>query len=718
MKIDLHCHTKKVKSGDPITRNVSKEIFIDKLSDSSVSFVAITNHNHFDISQYNDFSNNDKDIIIFPGVELDIDGKESSGHCLLITSPKNVHIFNENLYRKIGSFLPDDFKMDIDDLLNFVKSGEYIVVPHYGSKSHSLCENDIDYIIKNISKVPVLLEPSNLRSAGIMIAHNKSTIIGSDVKDWTKYSESRLPEMKILISGFDHLLKLLKKDIPTIETFVKGKFAEEVHINPVKYPDCNLKINIYNDINVIFGGKGTGKTELILTCIKDHFERKGYNDVSTYFPNDSDKLQDFDSLKINTPKVNDLSKLTNNNLSKEFSIVNGHKTVSITSTSEYYKWLNSEKLKEVKFGFANAVFNVALKVYEKEYVDEKVHYQNTIETKNKMLTLVGEKYLTSTEIDQLKLLLEKIVNNSWLELVKVTADYHSLILTKWSIELFKKTYVNKKGVHVKPIQTGFISLFENSYMLYNSACSIKLAMETKPIFEKTAIGNIIGKGAIYREIEYSINPSSYVPKSTKHINQSITHQGIKLYSSSINKIVQNTFSDLEQSTINDFKTSFNQWNINDLSDLLLCNTRIIDENNIIYDASPGEKAMLLLNYKLMDDTKNVYILDEPESKVGHKYINDVIIPRLLELSRQDKKIILTTHDANIAVRTLPLTSIYREQYRVNSKVNYRTYIGSPFLDEMKCYEEDIEPIDWVITSMESLEGGENAFLERGENYGK
>ena len=42
------------------------------------------------------------------------------------------------------------------------------------------------------------------------------------------------------------------------------------------------------------------------------------------------------------------------------------------------------------------------------------------------------------------------------------------------------------------------------------------------------------------------------------------------------------------------------------------------------------------------------------------YINDIILPRLIELSKLNKTIIVSTHDANIGVRTLPLLSVYRE----------------------------------------------------------
>ena len=75
MRIDLHCHTKKVKTGDAYTRNVTKDKFFQKIIEARVEIVAITNHNQFDYEQYKEF----KDITagncdIWPGIELDILG--------------------------------------------------------------------------------------------------------------------------------------------------------------------------------------------------------------------------------------------------------------------------------------------------------------------------------------------------------------------------------------------------------------------------------------------------------------------------------------------------------------------------------------------------------------------------------------------------------------------------------------------------------------------
>ena len=43
MKIDLHCHTKSTKQGDGLGRNVSVEVFREKISNADVKIVAITN---------------------------------------------------------------------------------------------------------------------------------------------------------------------------------------------------------------------------------------------------------------------------------------------------------------------------------------------------------------------------------------------------------------------------------------------------------------------------------------------------------------------------------------------------------------------------------------------------------------------------------------------------------------------------------------------------
>jgi predicted metal-dependent phosphoesterase TrpH len=55
MKIDIHAHTKKTKSGDSDKRNIDVTKFKDIIKSTDVRILAITNHNHFDKNQYSQF---------------------------------------------------------------------------------------------------------------------------------------------------------------------------------------------------------------------------------------------------------------------------------------------------------------------------------------------------------------------------------------------------------------------------------------------------------------------------------------------------------------------------------------------------------------------------------------------------------------------------------------------------------------------------------------
>jgi hypothetical protein len=76
-------------------------------------------------------------------------------------------------------------------------------------------------------------------------------------------------------------------------------------------------------------------------------------------------------------------------------------------------------------------------------------------------------------------------------------------------------------------------------------------------------------------------------------------------------------------------------------------------------------------------------------------------------------VFISTHDANVAVRTLPYNSIYR----CHDKDGYGTYTGNPFSNSLVCLENTEKTLDWKQISMKTLEGGQNAFGERGKIYG-
>ena len=111
--------------------------------------------------------------------------------------------------------------------------------------------------------------------------------------------------------------------------------------------------------------------------------------------------------------------------------------------------------------------------------------------------------------------------------------------------------------------------------------------------------------------------------------------------------------------------------------------------------------------------RDIYILDEPERSLGNEYISEVIVPLINDRARAGKKVFISTHDANIAVRTLPYSSVYR----CHGKDGYATYIGNPFSNNLVNLSDKVDVMDWKNVSMRTLEGGERAFGDRGRIYG-
>lgn len=204
MKIDLHCHTMKTKSGDAETRNVTKELFKETLLTNDIKICAITNHNHFNRKQFDEFSNYTKDeIILFPGIELDVKGVHRNGHIVVVANPKQLNEFCTLTSELLNDIHPDHVLIKIDELLKYVNSLDCIVLAHY-NKPKSLDEESLEKIKeKIIDKYRFFYEPSTYRSLGIFNNHGYYSLLGSDVKDWDNYNENEVAELKLPVDSFE-----------------------------------------------------------------------------------------------------------------------------------------------------------------------------------------------------------------------------------------------------------------------------------------------------------------------------------------------------------------------------------------------------------------------------------------------------------------------------------------------------------------------------------
>jgi predicted metal-dependent phosphoesterase TrpH len=135
MKIDIHTHTKKCKSGDAPTREISPDALCRTVLCTEVRIIAITNHNVFDLEQFKAIESNlDPEAQVWPGIELDIVEDGSRGHLLVIVSPTLAKDFSGTVDEFTTDSSPDSFTTTIDEVLEKFDSLEPLYVAHYGQK--------------------------------------------------------------------------------------------------------------------------------------------------------------------------------------------------------------------------------------------------------------------------------------------------------------------------------------------------------------------------------------------------------------------------------------------------------------------------------------------------------------------------------------------------------------------------------------------------------
>ena len=403
MKIDLHCHTLKCKEGDPEKRNVTKEKFIEKVNKAGVSAVAITNHNTFNIEQYNSFLNDD--FMVWPGIQLDVEEKNvSSGHCILIVSPSEAERFSNEIKEIVGTENINNFKISVEKFALLAIKFNSIISCHYG-KSHSLNEESIEKLRGLVGDVPLFLEPSQLLSAGIFMAHNKESILGSDVKDWDSYENYSFPELKMNVDTYDRLKLLIKKDKEIIKTFIDKKRRDSFEITPFESRSEVLNIQLYNDTNVLIGGKGTGKTK-ILQAIEDHYKKIQNNSISSYYAHDKDKK--FSSIVDVECDENDYDIIDADDCYNEIKNISEWEIPFVEKTSNYYQWITDIK-DGVKFGFCDCSFNELIS--EDNYNNELDLYSKNKKALNDLLKRTNlNGYLGENEATQFSVLCNKLLS--------------------------------------------------------------------------------------------------------------------------------------------------------------------------------------------------------------------------------------------------------------------------------------------------------------------
>lgn len=704
MKIDFHCHTKSVKKGETEKRNIDPKRFVEKINDANVKIVAITNHNEFDRKQYEEFIKEaNESFQIWPGIELDIKDDKTKAHLIVISNPNCLDEFEISINNLIGDNDKSTFIANIEDVLNEFNNKDVIYIGHYIGKNKKLSPKMIELMENKIEeKYRLFLEPSNYKTLSVMSDNGFRAIMGSDVEDWDNYSSINLPELKLEVDSFSKFLLLAKKDVTTINTLLQRKEKNDIDIS-IKLKNkkvINQTIPIYNDINVIFGLKGTGKSCMI-DGLCDKYIKDGI-DCSIY------RAKDVDDTIKSMQTINDNErfdvKFDLNILSKFIEEASKWRDKNPTSLNNYIEYIETKDNNENK----KKLGLTKLKPIKNNSTEKCEEYLRKRETIKNIMNEYDENNLYEFLDDNDKNILDEINKKIYIKCNQLTKDeyikYKSIEFSNNCITKIKEKadlFSSSKSI---PNSTGFFEFAKNRLTLKNNTNNILILLKETKKREEEKIGNLDGDKEVYLRKDYKTffdNETGFKFGKTATVLKDI----LKILKNINKKSLEDVNEDIKE-----FNIKIKENNIQ-ATDFIGIKKYFINGKGEAYEPSDGERIMLILDRALFED-KEVYILDEPERSLGNNFINDVVLPRINELAKLKKTIIIATHNANIAVRTLPFVSILKEY----TNGEYKTYIGNPFVNKLinQGNEEDFK--NWKDESIRVLEGGKEAFYDREDVY--
>lgn len=728
--IDLHLHYKKVKSGENKNRNRNPEEILRYTADNTITI--LTAHDDFDISFFKKiYENKNNEKSYYPAIEIQTDLNEKKIHLNIISNPEEIVNFST-----FWSLLKEkmvDGTIPFVSLMEFLKNQENINVKenmiisiHYKKGEKSVSEDkylDLKNSFDNLGIVFVG-DTSSLSTLGLYNDYNSDLQVKlffgtDDNKDIKEYNSTNNAKIKFEPSSFIEFRNFLKYDKNIItKHFNYFKFNEHL-INIGDNKKDSFKIKIYNELNIITGSKGTGKS-VILEKIKNEITDKfGYSELVYFNGSDSyntieqelnkslsdfkenyknTKKIDFEKIKgfINEPKMifeKFMDYYTNEN--KKIDLVINYKPNLFDQNESDRHHSLANYFKEIKDNVDSWTSN---DIYISDHISEK--------TKKNI-----DKFLKDIKDDY-----QNYLKNNYLEYLKEN------FLRKHK-DNFNKSITKFKGKNLNlPDNVGYYEYFSNYNSLYNTLNDLKKEVNKKSN-NKSELKSKLGS--------LSKNNNKYRIKVVSGFGKADNYKSLKLKNASnnvkpgkhlLNKTEHDRFlkiiNDLSSVNVLEIKEKLNNIDnfkkINVVKDLVRFGVHIYnEEEKNVYVPSNGEISTFALNIKLLNvDKKKYVLLDEPEIGFDNKYLSKVFNDQIQDLLRDGKYIIIATHNPTIAINNSPINHIHREYDN-----GYKTFIGNIFLRKFENIKDDKDVLDWKEVVLDTLEGSKKNFLNRGEIYG-
>ena len=702
MRIDLHTHTQNLKKGDGPGRVISPEDYVRTMLKEGVGIASITNHNKFDLEEFNEVSRQSDDLIMFPGIELDVKIGDKCRQVIIIANPSIKDTFSEVYNDSNRNY--EKYCIEYDQFINSVKRfkvDDVIIVPHFYNKDNGITISEKDELCKDLEDYSVIVEPANLVSMAIINSNEDYlSLVGSDVQDWSKYSASMALEIKFDIDSFSKFYELAREPKIFVKNALDGSESNSIKTNN------NGELILYDDLNIIFGEKGSGKTVLIDDYIFPFYSNSGKKVVVHRGKESSDVYEStLNEYKNKVEIDSDLLTLIENKLSNIMTYSDPNPSDFVNKFMLYHQDKNKNKrakcLKKTESQYVNNKYSEAGSVI-RDVEKDIVSINKVVDINDKVRGVDSDDgHSLSSGLNKLKRDVLSIASEKLKELF-ISKGAESIVNT------FKESVNKKTGKISRPNGTGFSKLVAARLKRFVDNKDLIQCIRNIQLTESVSLGVIPVKGVLTYETSICClteqdvyTKESIFDKSRIVANRELVRK-INRFSKDSFKYIDSYFSPEEKSR--------------DVRDIV---KDIIKKNSVIklstgqeYKPSDGERAILSISSLLENNSYNVYLFDEIERGLGHKYIADYLIPKLKQLRDMGKTIVLSTHDANIAINTLPSQTIYCDYPSENIY-----YSGNMYSNELIGIVNG-DTKNWRNTAIIHLDGGEKLFNSRSNIYEK
>lgn len=669
MKIDLHIHTVSTSSDKPF--KFSLDVLKAYVEQVCISAIAITNHNCFDLAQFEQIKKN-LNIIVFPGIEINIE----NGHLLLISDSAELVDYKRRC-DEVSSLInnPQEY-ITVEQLQSiFGDLSRYVIIPHY-DKSPSLRKetlNKLSHVITagEVSSPKKFIQCINDPSALVPVYFSDCRI-EEDIRNFS-LRQTYIEVGEITLSSIKYALR--DKTKTCLNADCRNDFFDAIDIG----------IKLSSKLNVIIGERSSGKS-YTLDRIAESFENVKYIRQFSLLERD----EEGDKKRFEEMLSRNHSLITEEYLREFKECVDEMSLIDIDKSDKKLEDYIAALMKKARETELEDSFSKAMLFNETEF-----------QTRNSdsLRALINSIRIIIDNVEYRHIIEKHLKESNMIALVLELINLYKNIYE----DNLKKTWINDIITTIKKelgVRTAAVQIPEID--LYNIAIEgIKKVSFEELVYLIKSEYEILRKSIQGFQIVSECRPfrSILEMKSKSTRREGSFTSAFSKYDSPYQFLLElRKIENLDASEYYKFFT--------------IIDYRILNKHG--FNVSGGERSEFRLLQEISDAQQyDLLLIDEPESSFDNLFLKNEVNSLLKEISKTIPAVIVT-HNNTVGASIQPDYIIFTKRIISGTDVCYEIYCGHPTDRTLKNGNQ--KEIRNFNVFLDCLEAGQEAYDERGETY--